>query len=184
MASAARTVILAQALHMAREPVKSFLESAGNGPLAAKAVETAAATAAAFPLAHDAVQSILEAGGGGAAAGGGGGLPSTAVTEGGGEIGDGSGSSSGVMKSAAVKEDGGDGGRTAGLVSSEVRVNRGSGGVGAGVAAAEEVLAMEREDSAARVSACQEAMEGWWERQRAAVGEGLQDREAEAADRR
>lgn len=168
MASTARTVVLSQALHMAHEPVKSFLESAGNGPLATKAAETVATAAAAFPVANDAVQRALTAAGGrgaGAAGalavevaqGGGGGLSCGPNREGGK-----TGEEARVMNSGAMNEVGG----------------------GRGVSAGEEILAMERDDSTARVSACQEAMESWWEQQRAALEEGLRDREAQAADRR
>lgn len=170
---------------MAREPVKSFLESAGNGPRASKAVETvAAAAAAAFPVAHDAVQRNSAAGERGAVPVAGEGertLPSASDSEGG-KNWDGGG----VMDSPAMK---GGGGLT-GVAGAEETVNRGGdgsgggGGDGAREAAAEQVLAMEREDSVARVSACREAIEGWWERQRAALEEGLRDREAEAEDRR
>lgn len=194
MASTARTVVLAQALHMAREPVKSFLESAGNGPLAKKAAETVATAAAAFPLAHDAVQRAVAAAGGpgagvaaGAAAaveisqGGGGGLPRGPSREGK------TVEEPGAMDSAAMNEFGAGRGQThVARVEEKLTQGRRGGGDGSGVGAAvgEEVLAMGREDSAARVSACQEAIESWWEQQRAAMEEGLRDREAEAADRR
>lgn len=197
MASTARTVVLTQALHMARQPLKPFLENAGNSPLAAEAVETVAAAAAAFTAAHDAVQCFVAAGGRGAgtiavARGAGRGFPNASDTEGS-EMTD----EDRVMNSTAMeemKEEADKGGQT-GVASTVANVGRGGGaggggsggggsGSGAGAAAAEDVLAMAREDSAARVLACQEAMEGWWERQRAAIEEGLRDREAEAADRR
>lgn len=55
---------------------------------------------------------------------------------------------------------------------------------GAAASAAEETAEIEREDAAARVSACREAVGGWWSRQKAATEEGLHDREAEAEERR
>ena len=47
-----------------------------------------------------------------------------------------------------------------------------------------DVLQMEREDAAVRVSSCRAAVEGWWMRQKEATQEGLHDRETEAGDRR
>lgn len=55
---------------------------------------------------------------------------------------------------------------------------------GAAEAAAEEAMEIEREDASARVSACKEAVRGWWTRQKAATEEGLHDRETEAEERR
>ncbi|CAM9972228.1 unnamed protein product, partial [Ectocarpus sp. 13 AM-2016] len=69
VASAARTVVLAQALHMAREPVKRFPHIAGKGPLAVKASEVVAAAAAALTQTHDDVRSIVAEARGGDAAG-------------------------------------------------------------------------------------------------------------------
>lgn len=55
---------------------------------------------------------------------------------------------------------------------------------GAAAAAAKETAEIEREGAAARISACEEAVGGWWTRQKAATEEGLNDREAEAEERR
>lgn len=191
MASAARSVVLAQALHTAREPVRLFLESAGNGPLATAAAETVKAAAAAFPRAHGAVQSIAAAGGGvgGEPEGGGVATLSGRVAEGG--YGEGGGGAMTMKEQFAVGER--DRGRTVkgggsdDLGSAEAEagadaIAQASGGAGA--AAAEEVLAMEREDAAERAAACRKVVGEWWERQQAAVEDGLQDREKEASDRR
>lgn len=169
---------------MAGEPVRLFLESVGNGPHAAKATKTFEAAAAAFPRAHRAVRSIVAAAGGGGAGVGKGGTELT-----GGAV-DWDGGGGGGTKDRGVVEEG------AGARGGEVEVNGGTGGSSsssrgggssggrAGEAMAGEMLAMEREDAIARVSTCREALGEWWERQRAAVEEGLQDREKEAADRR
>eukprot|EP00903_Cladosiphon_okamuranus_P015742 g14530.t1 len=189
VASAARTVVLAQALHTAGEPVRLFLDSVGNGPHAAAAVKGVEDAAAAFLRAHRAVRSIVAAAGHVGAAG-------VSVSRAGIEPANG-----------AIEHDRGGGGigetlvgsATEGLTGAEVEVNdrnngRGdrdgdgdggdSTGGGGGEAAAGELLAMEREDAMARVSTCRDTLKGWWERQRVAVEEGLADRENEAADRR
>lgn len=66
--------------------------------------------------------------------------------------------------------------------------DRAAAGAAAGAAEAGAVagegVEIEREDAAARVSACREAVGGWWTRQKAATEEGLRDREAEAEERR
>eukprot|EP00752_Nemacystus_decipiens_P008396 g7506.t1 len=171
VASAARTVVLAQELHMAGEPIRRFLDSAGNGPRAVDAAQTVEAAAAAMPRAHLAVRSVV------AAAAGRGGMGEqgeeepgdcTARADGGGP-GMNEGAGRGAKRSASAE------------VEAKVKAN---GGCRRGGAAAADVLAMEREDAVARASACREALGGWWERQRAAVEEGLLDREKEAADRR
>ncbi|CAM9181300.1 unnamed protein product, partial [Scytosiphon promiscuus] len=169
VASAARTVVLAQALHMAREPVARFLEDAGNGPFATTAIEVSKAAAAALPRAHDTVQSII--------AGRGGlrqdvGVQNVDAREGRGER-----EPDGTLEPtipANAKD----------CVPGSVM--RGAGKVedGAGSAGAKDVLAVDREDSALRASACRSVVEEWWERQRVAVEEGLRDREQEAARRR
>lgn len=184
VASAARTVVLAQALHVAGEPVRLFTESAGNGPHAAAAAKTVKAAAAAFPRAHRAVRSVVAAAGGGVAGGGGIQLANGDSKQ---DRGDGLRGT----KNRAMVEEGAGGGK--GFAGAEVEVNGRTGGGGggggssggrAGEAVAVEILAMEREDAMARASACREALGEWWERQRAAVEDGLQGREKEAADRR
>lgn len=191
MASAARTVVLAQALHMAREPVNRFPQIAGKGPLAVEASHAVAAAAAALTQTHDAVRSIVaEASGGDAAGTGlrrGGGRPLRMDgEEDKGRVGsDGEGNS-------LNKDDGrrgvGSGGPESAVQPSENEGGRGeakeSGGGGDGEGAAKRLLAMEAADAAARVSACQTAIGEWWERQARAVAEGMRQREEEAADRR
>lgn len=169
---------------MAGEPVRLFLDSAGNGPHATAAAKAVEGAAHAFPLAHGAVRSVVAAADRGA----------TGVPEGGTEPAngavaqDGEGGGLEGTKDSAVIGEGGAGGGGESFAGAEVGVNGRTGGGGgggcSGEAAAEEMLAMEREDALARVSMCREALEGWWGRQRAAVEEGLLDREKEAADRR
>lgn len=68
-----------------------------------------------------------------------------------------------------------------------VEAGAGTGGDadnGAAAAASEEMVEIEREGAAARISACEKAIGGWWARQKAATEDGLHDREAEAEERR
>lgn len=174
---------------MAREPVRLFLESAGKGPLAAAADETVEAAAAAFPRAHGAVQSIVAAvsaaggGGGGGAEGRGAAVPvGRDAKDEGSEEGGGRTQNIAVGERSGEGPRGGDVVRVAAEAGADTAATASKGGTGA--QAAEEVLAMERKDAEERAEACREAVGAWWERQRAAVEEGLQDREKEASDRR
>lgn len=49
---------------------------------------------------------------------------------------------------------------------------------------AAEVLEIEREDAAVRVSECKRAVREWWKQTRAAAEEGLRDREMEVEERK
>lgn len=162
--------------------MRLFVDSAGKGPRAAIAVKTVETAAAAFPQAHHAVRSIVAAAGrGGAVVGEGGTEPaSSAVNQDGWITG---------RKDRAVIRQGMGGRQVEDLAGAEIDANgtgsgrgRGRGGR-AGEAAAVDILAMEREDALSRASTCREALRKWWELQRAAVEEGLQDREREAVDR-
>lgn len=192
VASAARTVVLAQTLHMAGEPVRLFLDSVGNGPHVAAAAKTVEDAADAFPRAHRAVRSIVAAAGrGGSAAvsvSDAGVEPANgavAQDEGGGGV---RGKQGGAVVGEALGGKGPEGGTGAGVEVSSRNGGGGDGGDSSGGRVGEvvggEMLAMEREDASARVSACQDALRGWWERQHAAVEKALEDREQEAADRR
>lgn len=187
MASAARTVVLAQALHMTREPVDRFPQVAGKGPLAVEASEAVAIASAALAQTHDVVRSIVAASGDGARVppGRGGKLRTDGEQDQGRVVGDGEGDS--------LNKDGGRHGVRSGRPGSAVQPseNKGGGGEangsgegGEGEGAARRLLAMEEEDAAARVSACQTAIDEWWERQARAVAEGMRHREEGAADRR
>lgn len=169
VASTARTVLLAQALHMAREPVGRFLENAGNGPLATTAAEVAAAAASSLPRAQDVVQSIITGRGGVKSDLG---VLHVGVSEGNGKRE--RGVNNGVMIPSNAEE----------CERGDVVTGASKGFDGAGAVGAKDILAMGREDSALRASACRSVVEGWWERQREAVEKGLQDREQEAAGRR
>lgn len=126
--SVTRAAVLAKSQRAAELAVKEFLESAGEGPAAVEARNTATAAATAVLHTQEAVRRcVVEAGAG----------------------------------AGEVDDDG-----------------------AAAAAAAEETAEIEREDATARVSACREAVGGWWARQKAATDEGLHDREAEAEERR
>ncbi|CAB1117470.1 unnamed protein product [Ectocarpus sp. CCAP 1310/34] len=176
---------------MAREPVNRFPHIAGKGPLAVESSKAVAAAAAALTQFDDTVRSIVvEASGGDAAGTGlrrGGGEPlRTDGEEETGRVGsDGEGDS--------LNEDNGRRGVGSGGLESAVQPSENEGGEGEakesgrggdGEGAAKRLLAMEAEDAAARVSACQTAIGEWWERQARAVAEGMRQREEEAADRR
>lgn len=152
---------------MARQPITVFNESAGNGPLAATAAEVCVAAASALPRAHGVVQSIIAERRGGMASGQG--MPHVDDEDGS------EGRKRGVEGGTMITTDAEPDGFVSGLS---------KGGDGAGAEAAGDMVATDRKDSALRASACQSAVEEWWERQRVAVEEGLQDREQEAADRR
>ena len=177
---------------MAGEPVRLFLDSAGNGPRAAAAAQTVEAAAAAFPRAHRAVRSVVAAAAGRGDAGvgdGKGGIVPGPLGNGAVEQ-DGGVPQSGTKGMAVVEAEGARGRAGERLADAEVEASggTGSGSGSSGEVAAEEMelelLAMEREDAVARASTCREALGGWWERQRAAVEGRLLDREKEAADRR
>ncbi|CAM9391209.1 unnamed protein product [Ectocarpus fasciculatus] len=191
VASAARTVVLAQALHMAREPVNRFPQIAGKGPLAVEASEAVAVAAAALTQTHDAVRSIVAEASGGDATG-------TGVSPGGREslrthAQEDQGRVGGDVEGDSLNMDAGRHGVGSGVPGPAVQVSdngggggqvQGNGGGGSGEVAAKRLLAMQEEDATARVSACQTAVREWWERQAKAVAEGMQHREKEAADRR